>query len=100
MDKATVKKVEAVCNVISVSKDDSYAGICNCLQCESAIYNGSSLRYMRRNDPEYQKMKTKDENIEGICTKLGLEITFFDLQEFEKLGAKLSCAVTPLNCRF
>lgn len=100
MDKATVKKVEAVCNVISVSKDDAYAGICNCLQCENAIYNGSSLRYMRRNDPEYQKMKTKDENLEGICSTLGLEISFFDLNSFELLGAKLSCAVTPLNVRF
>ena len=100
MDKATVKQIEKVCNVIPVSKEDSYAGICNCLQCEQAIYNGSSLKYMSKDDPDYQAMKAKDENLQAICSELGLEITFFDLSELEKLGAKCSCLVTPLNVRF
>jgi N-dimethylarginine dimethylaminohydrolase len=100
MDPSTVKEIGKVCNVIPVSKSDAYEGICNCLQCGMAIYNGSPLRYMKKDDPEYQAMKTKDENLESICSRLGLEITFFDLHELEKLGAKLSCLVTPLNVRF
>jgi N-dimethylarginine dimethylaminohydrolase len=100
MDSSTVKNIEKVCNVIPVSKQDAYSGICNCLQVEQSIYNGSSLKFMSKDDEDYQSMKSKDENLEGICSKLGLEITFFDLSELEKLGAKLSCLVTPLNVRF
>lgn len=99
MERATVREIEKVANVIPVSKEDSYAGICNSLQVESQLYNASSLQYMRRGDKDYQQTKTKDENLQDICTKLGIEVTFFDLSECEKSGAKLSCFTSHLNFR-
>ena len=99
MDPSTVKQIEKIVNVIPVSKADCDSGICNSLQVESEIYNGSSLKYMRKTDKDYEETKTKDENLQGICSRLGLEVTFFDLSEFETSGAKLSCAVSRLNVR-
>lgn len=100
MDEGTVKQIEKVCNVIPVTKADSYAGICNSLQVGSEIFNASSLKYMKKTDKEYIPTRTKDENLEAICRRLGMEIIFMDLSESEKSGAKLSCMVMPANYIF
>jgi N-dimethylarginine dimethylaminohydrolase len=100
IDGSTVKQIAKIANVIPVSKQDCYEGICNSLQVESSIYNSSSLRYIKKGDKDYENAKNKDENLEAICSKLGLEITFFPLSEIEKSGGKLSCFFMHANYIF
>jgi N-dimethylarginine dimethylaminohydrolase len=95
----TVKKIEKVTNVIPVSKNSAYQGICNSLAVEECIYNHSDLPYLHKTDDEYQKELKKNQEFEKICSKLGLELLYFDLSECAKSGAYLSCFVAHLNYR-
>jgi N-dimethylarginine dimethylaminohydrolase len=100
MEREQVRAVERVATVWPVSKNDAYAGICNSLKVEDAIYNSSNLQYLRRGDEEYDNQKNKNERLELICHELGKEISYFDLSECEASGAKLSCFVSHLNYIF
>lgn len=97
MERDQVRAVEKVATVWPVSKQDAYEGICNSLVVEQAIYNSSPLEYMRKTDEGYHEQEHKNERLELIAHELGCEITYFDLQECENSGAKLSCFVSHLN---
>lgn len=100
MEREQVRAVERVATVWPVSKNAAYAGICNSLKVEDAIYNSSNLEYLRRGDEGFDDQKEKNERLELICHELGKEISYFDLSECEASGAKLSCFVSHLNYIF
>jgi N-dimethylarginine dimethylaminohydrolase len=92
-----VKRVEKVTNVISVSKNGAYFGICNSLKVDDVVFNASNLLYLKKGDEEYTKERAKNDELEKICRKLGLEVIYFDLSECEKQGAYLSCFCMTLS---
>jgi len=100
MDREQVRAVERVAEVIPVSRQDAYEGICNCVKVEDALYNSSPLEFMRRGDEGYDEQKHKNETLERICLDKGQELLYFDLAECEASGAKLSCFVSHLNYVF
>lgn len=97
IDPAVVKQVEKLANVIPVSRQDAYEGICNSLIVDDAVYNSSPLEFMKYTDDDYNTQKHKNETLERICRDMGKEIVYFDLRESEKSGAKLSCFIEPMN---
>jgi N-dimethylarginine dimethylaminohydrolase len=97
MDRQTVHQIEQFASVIPVNKQDAYAGICNSLKVEDAIYNSSPLKFMRPDDDDYDGQKHKNETLERICRDLGYEIVYLDLSQAELAGAKLSCFCAPLS---
>ena len=86
-----LKKVEKVCNVVPVSKNSAYMGICNSLKLEDVIFNSSKLQFMKKSDEDYDKERKKNDELEKICGTMGIEIVYVDLSECEKSGAYLSC---------
>lgn len=92
-----VRQVERIANVIPVSRNDAHEGICNSLHVEDTIYNSSPLQFMSRNDPDYEKQRHKNETLEKIASDLGKELLYFDMQQAELAGAKLSCFVGTLT---
>ena len=99
IDKATVKEIEKVANVHSVSEKDSHAGITNSVRVEDIILNASSLRYMKKNDDKYDEEMHKNRRLEEICNYMGIEIIYVDVGESSKSGAALSCFCMHLNYR-
>ena len=92
-----VKAVEAVTDIVDVSVDDALAGICNSVRLGNTIMNASNLHELNSSDETYQSELHKNRTLEDIAMKYGFEVSFFDLSEFFKSGALLSCMVMHLN---
>jgi len=100
IDQLTIKKIEKVANIHSVTKDDCMECICNSLRIGDLIVSSSSLMFMKKREPEYNKEYKKNKRIEEVCSKLGLELIYVELSEAAKSGAALSCFVMHLNYRY
>lgn len=97
--KEEIKQIEAVTNIIDITADDVYSGLCNSVRMGNIILNASNLYEMKRSDPYYESERQKNRILEDIGSKYGFEVAFFNLSEFLKSGALLSCMVMHLNRR-
>lgn len=98
-DKAVLKEIEKVCNVFPVSDDDAWEDICNIVRVGDLIIGATSIQSMKKSDPVYKKQEHKNQTLEKICNKMGLELAFVDLSELSKSGAACSCLATPLTVK-
>jgi N-dimethylarginine dimethylaminohydrolase len=94
-----VRKLERYCNIINVSADAAYSGICNSVRYHNSVLNSSHLHTLRAGTDEYTEEVKKNRELEDIAVRLGLEVNYFNLSEFHKSGALLSCMVMHLNRR-
>ena len=92
-----VRQMEAVTNIIDVSADDCFSGICNTVRLGNTLLNASNLHEMRRSDAHYDDELAKNRRLEDIATRNAFEVAYFNLGEFMKSGALLSCMVMHLN---
>ncbi len=95
--KAEVARLEKATNVIDVSADACYSGICNSVRYHNAILNSSHLHSLRAGTDEYFEELRKNRELEDVATRLGFEVNYFNLSEYHKGGALLSCMVMHLN---
>ena len=96
---AEVKQIEKVVNIIPVSKSAAYMGICNSVKVSDVIFNCSDMQFLKHTEEEYKKEYKKNEELDKICSDLGMETIYCDLSECEKSGAYLSCFCMHLNWR-
>ncbi len=87
IDKESIRDIEKVANIHTVSMDDAMLGICGSLKVGKYVLNSSSSTLDCH----------KDTRLEQICSKLGLRTMFIDVGESFKSGGSLGCLVTPLN---
>jgi N-dimethylarginine dimethylaminohydrolase len=92
-----VRHMEAVTNIIDVTVDECFSGICNTVRLGNTLLNASNIHEMSRSDPHYEEELTKNRKLEDIATRNAFEVAFFNLDEFLKSGALLSCMVMHLN---
>lgn len=92
-------KLGSVTDVIDVSVEAAYSGICNSLRYYNLILNSSHIHTLQIGSNDYRDEVTKNRELEDICAKLGMEISYFNLSEYHKSGALLSCMVMHLNRR-
>lgn len=95
--KEEVKQIEAVTNIIDISEDDVFSGLCNTVRMGNILLNSSNIHEMKRSDPYYKGERQKNQRLEDIAIDNGFEVAFFNLSEFLKSGALLSCMVMHLN---
>ena len=88
-----VRAIEAVCNVVPVNKSDAYEGICNSVLLNKTCFNASRIAVLKSGTDDYKKEKHKNDTLEKICGKFGLEPIQFNIDEMEKSGASFSCCV-------
>jgi N-dimethylarginine dimethylaminohydrolase len=96
-EEEEVAEIERHTNIIDVSVDVSYSGICNSLRLSNTLLNASHIHDLKAGTQEYTHELTKNRRIEDIAANLALEVTFFNLSEYLKGGALLSCMVMHLN---
>ncbi|PHM47877.1 dimethylarginine dimethylaminohydrolase family protein [Xenorhabdus miraniensis] len=92
-----LKELEKVTNVISINKDVAYSGICNSVRVNQHILCSSNINDLKAGTEEYIYEMNKSHELEKICSKLALTPKLFNLSEYMKSGALLSCMVMHLN---
>ena len=92
-----VKRIEQYTDIIDISEDDALAGITNSVRLGNTILCASNLSELSKTDELYYGEKQKITALERICANEGLEPAFFNLSEYMKSGALLSCMVLNLN---
>lgn len=92
-----LKQLEAVTNIVDVSVDDCFSGICNSVRLGNSLLNASNIHAMKTTDEYYAEEKHKNRTLEDIAIRYAFEVSFFNLSEFMKSGALLSCMVMHLN---
>ncbi len=96
-EKSDLAKIERQTNVIDVSADECYSGICNSVRLSNTILNSSHIHDLKAGTDDYKEEVRKNRKLEDIAADLAFEVTYFNLSEFHKGGALLSCMVMHLN---
>lgn len=96
-ERGEVAELEKRTNIIDVSYDDCYAGICNSVRCGNIIINSSHIHELKAGTEDYQLELRKNHKLEDIAARRALEVNYFNLSEYHKGGALLSCMVMHLN---
>jgi N-dimethylarginine dimethylaminohydrolase len=84
-------------NIIPVTVDECFSGICNNVRLPNQVLNSSHIHDLKAGTEDYRFELQKNRKLEDIASNLALEISYFNLSEFHKSGALLSCMVMHLN---
>jgi N-dimethylarginine dimethylaminohydrolase len=95
--KHELAALEKHTNIIDVSVDDCLTGICNSVRLSNTILNASNIYDLKAGTEEYVAELRKNRRLEDIASKLAFEVSYFNLGEYLKGGALLSCMVMHLN---
>lgn len=90
-------RIERVTNVIDVSADVCFNGICNSVRLNNLVLNASDILDHQAGTELYDYEIKKNRRLEDIAASLNLEVAYFNLSEFQKSGALLSCLMLHLN---
>lgn len=98
--ESDLDKMKEYCNLINIPLDLAYYGGTNCVRVGSYVLCGSDFYDL---DPEldgeeiYYTERDKNQFLEDVMADYGLEVQFFNISEFGKAGACLSCLINHLN---
>jgi N-dimethylarginine dimethylaminohydrolase len=97
LTKKEVAALEKVTNVIPVTADHCYSGICNSVRLPGQVLNSSHIHDLKTGTEDYRYELAKNRKLEDLVGDLALEVSYFNLSEYHKSGALLSCMVMHLN---
>lgn len=90
-------ELEQYTDIVDVSADSAYSGICNCVRLGNTIMNASNIHDLERDSEDYAFELSKNRALEDIVVSRGFELSLFNLSEYLKGGALLSCMIMHLN---
>jgi N-dimethylarginine dimethylaminohydrolase len=96
-EKEELEEIEKVTNIIDVSEDVAYNGVCNSVRLSNTILNSSNIHELKVGTEDYAYELAKNRRLEDIANSLAFEVCYFNLSEFMKGGALLSCMAMHLN---
>lgn len=95
-----LEMIQKYCKCVNVPLNLAYYGITNCVRVGSYILCGSDFYDI---DPDvdgievYETERDKNQFLEDVASEYGMEVIFFNLSEYAKAGACLSCNICHLN---
>jgi len=92
-----LREIEKYTEIIDVDVDDALCGMTNSVRMGNMILCASNISEMKKTDEYYEMEKHKINSLEKICSDAGMEPVLFNLSEYMKSGAMLSCMVMHLN---
>ena len=92
-----IKEIETVTEIIDVSREEALPGLCNSVRIGNYLLNGSHIHELKRGTENYRLEIAKNRKLEDIAADNGFELALFNLSEYQKGGAALSCMVMHLN---
>ncbi len=96
-EREELAALERHTNIIDVTYDDCAQGICNSVRMANTILNSSRIHELKKGSEDYTLELAKNRRLEDIAVEGGFEVSYFNLSEYEKGGALLSCMVMHLN---
>ena len=97
LNKTELAAIEKVTAIIDVPVDIAFNGLCNSVRFHNNILNASNIHDLRAGTDDYRLELAKNRLLEDICATRGFEPVFFNLSEYMKSGAMLSCLLLHLN---
>ena len=92
-----MEKLGKYTEIIDVSEDDALGGITNSVRVGNSIMCASNITELKRGEELYQLEANKIATLEKVCSNEGMEPIIFNLSEYMKSGALLSCMCFHLN---
>ena len=92
-----LKQIEKYTEIVDINVDDSTYGMANSVRLGNMILCASNIAELKKSDEFYEGEKHKIESLEKICSDEGMEPVIFNLSEYMKSGAMLSCMVMHLK---
>ena len=86
-------------STVAVFLESVRKGLCIVNRVGNSILNASNILDMKASDEYYEEERHKNRMLEDIGVRFAFEVSFFNLSEFLKSGALLSCLVMHLNRR-
>jgi len=96
-DTLELKQIEKHTEIIDIDVEDSMYGMANSVRLGNMILCASNISELKKSHEYYEGEKHKIESLEKICANEGMEPVIFNLSEYMKSGAMLSCMVMHLN---
>ena len=96
-DPAAFRLIQKECNIVEVTVENVRSGLTNSLVVGDHLLCNSPIDEIGRHHPHYPSEKRKIARLERICAEHRLQLRMFNLSEFLKSGAALSCLVMRLN---
>ena len=96
-DPEELKLIEKETEIIDIDVEDALGGLTNSVKYGNMILCASNISEMKKSHEYYEGEKHKLETLEKICSNAGMEPVIFNLSEYMKSGAMLSCMVMHLN---
>tara|TARA_B100002019_G_scaffold59543_1_gene51075 strand:- start:731 stop:1132 length:402 start_codon:yes stop_codon:yes gene_type:complete len=96
-EKEELAKISKYTNIIDIDAEDSMYGMANSVRLGNMILCASNISELKKSDEFYEGEKHKIASLEKICSDEGMEPVIFNLSEYMKSGAMLSCMVMHLN---
>jgi len=96
-DQEELRAIEQHTEIIDVDVEDALGGMTNSVRMGNMILCASNISELKKSHEYYEGEKHKIESLEKICSDAGMEPVIFNLSEYMKSGAMLSCMVMHLN---
>ena len=96
-DKQELAEISKYTNIVDIDVEDSMYGMANSVRLGNMILCASNISELKKSDEFYEGEKHKIASLEKICSDEGMEPVIFNLSEYMKSGAMLSCMVMHLN---
>ena len=96
-DEEEIKEMEKHTDIINIDVEDALGGLTNSVKYGNMILCASNISEMKKSHEYYEGEVHKIKTLEKICSDAGMEPVIFNLSEYMKSGAMLSCMVMHLN---
>jgi N-dimethylarginine dimethylaminohydrolase len=96
-DPEEIAELEKHTDIIDIDVDDALGGLTNSVKYGNMILCASNISEMKKSHEYYEGEVHKLKTLEKICSDAGMEPVIFNLSEYMKSGAMLSCMVMHLN---
>jgi N-dimethylarginine dimethylaminohydrolase len=96
-DRSELSELGNYTDIIDVPSSAALSGVCNSMRLNNTILNASHIQHLKAGTEEYEEEASKNRLLEVMAAKLAFEVTYFNLSEYLKGGALLSCMIMHLN---
>lgn len=96
LGRETVARIERVAEIVPIPLAVAGSATTNCVRSGDTLLSDSHIETLSASDPSYAEERAKLDVLETIASRYGFEFQFFNLSEFDKSGAALSCHVMHL----
>lgn len=95
--KKEVKSIEKIAEIIPITLEQAHTGLANSVRVNNYIINASDIDFLSKRSEDYRLESDKNFRLEQIAGQNGMEVAYFNMEEYMKGGGLLSCCVLHVN---